>query len=314
MLVRAAGEYSGPFFPRTRRTLHYIPVRCLPYSGSGMNPWNYLRGLFRYLFRYLWPDPLLFSPRYAARKHIAVITALLGVAAIAGAVVLTPSHHSKLGGTEPDLWQSLRQRVSTRAQVDLFDDFSGGLGAWQSGQDAWQSGPGLASAWSYDKNGFVNPGSLSLLKPSMHLTDYDLDALVQIEAKGLGLVFRAVSARSYQVAELLVEGAGPMPSLVVVRYATIAGHPLRAVRTQYPKHFLADTLYRVHLEVRGDLFSLYIQGNLVDYWTDPRLTAGGVGIFCSPGEHARVPWIRVSHNTDSLGRMCSLMSSILKAP
>jgi hypothetical protein len=94
----------------------------------------------------------------------------------------------------------------------------------------------------------------------------------------------------------------------------IAGRPLRAVHTQYPKRFLADTLYRIHLEVRDDTFSLYIQGNLVDYWTDPRLTSGGVGIFCSPGEHARVAWIRVSHNTDSLGRMCSLMSSILKAP
>lgn len=110
-----------------------------------MNAWNYLRGLVRYLFRYLWPDPLLFSPRYAARKHIAVIAALLGVAAIGGAVVLTPPHH-KLSSAQPDVWQSLRQRVSTRAQVDLFDDFSQGLGAWQSG------------TWSYDKNGFVNPG------------------------------------------------------------------------------------------------------------------------------------------------------------
>src|SRR3984885_4171531 len=268
-----------------------------------MSPWNYLRGLFRYL----WPDPLLFSPRYAARKHIAVISALLGVAAIAGAVVLTPSHHKKLGGAEPDAWQSLRQRVSTRAQVDLFEDFSAGLGAWQSG-------PRQASAWAFDKNGFVNPGDLSFFKPSMHLTNYDLDALVQIEAKGLALVFRAASASSYQVAELVVEGTGPMPSLAVTRYAMIAGRPSGAVRTQYPKHFLADTLYRVHLEVRGDTFSLYIQGNLVDYWTDARLTAGGVGVFCSPGEHARVAWLRDAHNTESLGRMCSLMSSILKAP
>jgi len=267
-----------------------------------MSPWIYLRKLFRYL----WPDPL-FSPRYAARKHIAVISALLGVAAIAGAVVLTPSRHSKLGGAQPDAWETLRQRVSTRAQVDLFDDFSAGLSSWQSGR-------GPASAWSFDKNGFVNPGDLSLFQPSMHLTDYNLDALVQIEAKGLGLVFRAASARSYQVAEIQVEGDGPMPSLAVSRYAMIAGRPLRAVHTQYPKRFLADTLYRIHLEVRDDTFSLYIQGNLVDYWTDPRLTSGGVGIFCSPGEHARVAWIRVSHNTDSLGRMCSLMSSILKAP
>ena len=89
-------------------------------------------------------------------------------------------------------WEALRQRVSTRAQVDLFDDFSQGL-------DAWRSGENLSSTWSYDKNGFVNPGALSLFEPSLHLTNYDLDALVQIEAKGLGLVFRAPSTRTIKL-------------------------------------------------------------------------------------------------------------------
>ncbi len=145
----------------------------------------------------------------------------------------------------------------------------------------------------------------------MHLTDYDLDALVQIDAKGLGLVFRAASSRDYQAAKLIVQGSGPMPSLGVERYAVIAGHATRPVRTPYPERFQSDTMYRVHLEVRGDAFSLYIQGNLLDYWSDARLAAGGVGLFCWPGEHARVAWVRVSHNTDSLGRMCSLLSSML---
>jgi hypothetical protein len=100
---------------------------------------------------------------------------LLAVAAIAGAVVLTPSRRSK-----PDAWAKLKEQVANRAQVDLFDDFSTGLDDWQSGED-------LASTWSYDKNGFVNPGALSLFTPSMHLTNYDLDALVQIETKGIGI-------------------------------------------------------------------------------------------------------------------------------
>ncbi len=100
----------------------------------------------------------------------------------------------------------------------------------------------------------------------MHLTNYDLDALAQIDVKGLGLVFRAASSRDYQVARLVVEGSGPMPSLALARYAMISGQPSRAVRTPYPSRLQADTLYRVHLEVRGDAFSLYIQGNLVDYW------------------------------------------------
>jgi hypothetical protein len=260
-----------------------------------MNLWRHLRNFFAYLA----PEPSVLSPRAIARKHIAVVSALLAVAAIAGAVVLTPSRHSK-----QDPWESLRARVSKRAQVDLFDDFSTGL-------DSWESGENLASSWSYDKNGFVNPGTLSLLGPSLSLTNYDLDALVQIEAKGVGLVFRAASSQTYQAAKLVTEGSGPMPSLAVERYTVIAGRVSRPVRVRYPERFQSDTLYRVHLEVRGDSFSLYVQGHLVDYWSDPRLAAGGVGLFCSKGEHARVAWIRVSHNVDSLGRMCSLLSSVL---
>jgi len=272
-----------------------------------MNPGTHLRRLFAYL----WPEPSFVSPRYVARKHIVLVAALLGVAAIGSAVVLTPSHRGKPGQTEPDVWEGLRQRVSKRAQVDLFDDFSAGLDAWRNG-DSWQSdGKNLPGTWSFDKNGFINPGALSLFGPSMQLTNYDLDALVQIDAKGVGLVFRAASYRTYQVAKLVLAGSGPMPSLAVSRYTMIKGRVSRAVFTPYPERFQPDTLYRVHLVVRGDAFSLYIQGNLMDYWTDPRLTAGGVGLFCSPGEQARVAWIRVSHNTDSLGRMCSLLSSIL---
>jgi hypothetical protein len=256
-----------------------------------MNLWRHLRDLFAYLA----PEPTLIAPR----KHVSLIVVLLAVTAIAGAVVLTPSRSSK-----PDVLEALRQRVSTRAKVDLFDDFSQGL-------DAWRSGENLASTWSYDKNGFVNPGTLSLFEPSLHLTNYNLDALVQIQAKGLGIVFRAPSTRTYQVVRLVVEGSGPMPSLAVERYTMISGHATPSVRTRYPERFQSDTLYRVHLEVRGDAFALYVQGNLMAYWSDVRLRAGGVGLFCSPGEHARVAWVRVSHNTDSLGKMCSLLSSLL---
>jgi hypothetical protein len=264
-----------------------------------MNLWAHCRKLLAYLA----PEHSFGAyPALAgrvARKQIAVLTALLAVAAIAGAVVLTPSRRSR-----PDPWAKLKEQVANRAQVDLFEDFSAGL-------DAWQSGDNLAETWSYDKNGFVNPGALSLFAPSMHLTNYDLDALVQIETKGLGLVFRAAGLRNYQAVQVLAEGSAPMPALVVERYSVVGGQASRPVRVPCPSRFQADTLYRVHLQVRRDAFSLYIQGQLVDYWSDKRLRAGGVGLFCGPGEHARVAWIRVSQNTDSLGRMCSLLASVL---
>lgn len=255
-----------------------------------MNLWRRLRNLLAYLA----PEPSLVSPR----KHIAVIAIFLALAAIAGAVVLKPSRRST-----PDVWQGLRQRISDRAQVDLFDDFSQGL-------DDWASGENRVSSWSYDKNGFVSVGGLSLFSPSLKLRNYNLDALVQIESKGVGLVFRASSSRDYQVAKLLLEGSGAMPALAVERYAVIAGRFSRPVFNRLPQRFQSDTMYRVHLEVRGEAFALYVQGNLIDYWSDPRLAKGGVGLFCSSGEHARVAWVRVSHNTDSMGRMCSLLSSL----
>jgi hypothetical protein len=254
----------------------------------------------RKLLSYFASKPAVVSPR----KHAAVIAVLLAMAAIAVALVLTKPGHLSMPRSKPDVWQAVRQRVSQRAQVDLFDDFTQGLQAWQSGEN-------LACTWRYDQHGFVNPGALSLFQPTLHLTNYDLDALVQIEAKGLGLAFRAASIRTYQVVKLVVEGSGSMPSLAVDRYAIISGHATRAVRTRYPKRFQADTLYRVHLEVHGETFSLYVQGNLMDYWSDARLGVGGVGLFCSKGERARVAWVRVSHNTDSWGRMCSFLSPML---
>src|SRR5271165_1442185 len=265
-----------------------------------MNLW----AICRKLVAYLSPEPTYRGyPAVAtkiARKQIAVLTALLAVAAIGGAVVLKqPRHISK-----PDGWAKLKQQVANRAQVDLFDDFSEGL-------DSWQSGERIASSWSYDKNGFVNPGALSLFAPSMPLTDYDLDAVFEIEAKGIGLVFRASGPQNYQTVRLLVEGSRRTPALVVERYEVAAGKVSRRVRTRYPSPFQADTLYRAHLQVRGDAFSLYVQGQLVDFWSDNRVHPGGVGLFCGAGEHARVAWIRVSQNTDSLGRMCSFLASVL---
>lgn len=232
-------------------------------------------------------------------RFVPVITALLGAVAIAASFAFAPSHQIK-----PDFLDHWRQQIQERAQVDLFDDFSHGL-------DAWQGAEKSVATWSYDKSGLVTPGSLLLFEPSRRFSDYDVDALVQVQAKALGFAFRAVSDHSYQVAKLTIEGSGPMNSLAVVRYAVIADRPSRPVVTRYPLKFQTGTFYQVHLEVHGDTFLLYVQGKLIDYWSDSELPVGGIGLFCSPGERASVAWIRVSHNKDFEGRLCSWLSSML---
>ncbi len=250
-------------------------------------------------------------PLKSAGKHMLLITGMLALAAIAGAVVLTPARRPR-----PDFPEHLRQRVierviehvgeriSGRARVDLFEDFSQGL-------DDWRASDNRARAWTYDRNGFVRVGALSLFVPSLRLTDYDVDALAQIDTRGLTLAFRAASPRNYQAVKLLLNGSGPVRSVAVETYTVISGHPTRARVKKYPGCLPSDTVFHIHLAVRGDAFSLYLQGNLVANWSDSRLASGGVGLSCSSGEQARVAWIRVTHNTDSLGRVCEFLSSLI---
>ena len=250
----------------------------------------------RHLKAYLAPER---SGPAIARKQISLMAALLAIAAIAGAMALKPSRHP-----QPDGWGKVKQQIQDRAKVDLFEDFSTGL-------DAWQRGSNTATTWSYDKNGFVAPGALSFFEPSMRLTDYDVDALIQIESRGFGFALRAAGPKSYQAVRIFMQGSGPMRAIAVERYAVAGGKSSRATLVRCPERFAADTLFHVHLQAHGDAFALYVQGQLMDYWSDTRFHAGGIGLFCRPGEHARVAWIRVSHNADSLGRVCSLLASLL---
>jgi hypothetical protein len=234
--------------------------------------------------------------RFNLRRQLFAIGILLALTAIAGAVVLKPSRH------KPDSWDIFKKDVAKRAQLDLFDDF-------QSGLDSWESAENLTS-WSYDKGGLAIPGKLAILTRSLPLTDYDVDSVLQVVSKGMGLVFRASGTRSYQVAKLFVEGKGPMPSLVLERYAVIGGKESARVRMHCPGRFQKDTLYHIHLDVRGDSFTLFIDGQLIDSWSDSRTKSGGVGLFCTNGERALVAWVRVTHNMDATGRLCSFVASL----
>ena len=223
------------------------------------------------------------------------VTILLALTAISGAVALKPSRH------KPDSWDSLKKNIARRAQIDVFDDFQSGLDAWESVADV--------STWSYDSGGLAIPAKLALFSPSLKLKDYDVDSVAQVVTRGFGLAFRAANVSNYQVAKLTEDGSGPMPPLSIERYAVIGGRESAHVRVQCPGTFQKDTLYHIHLEVRGDAYTLYIDGRLIDSWSDLRTKSGGVGFFCGRGEKARVAWVRVSHNTDPAGRLCAFLAS-----
>ncbi len=193
---------------------------------------------------------------------------------------------------------SFKQSVFDRAAVALDEDFRSGLDDWGSRGD-------VATEWSFDATGFVRPGPLALYRPSMNLTDYQVQFLGMIDKKAMSWVVRAADFDNYYVVKLEVLKPGPLPTIGVTRYAVVNGKADTRADVLAPLDARNDMLYRVRLDVRGDEFSLYVQGQLIDAWSEPRLPRGGIGFFSARGEESRLRWVQVTHQYDMLGRLCA---------
>ena len=200
-----------------------------------------------------------------------------------------------------DRWKSLHQTILNRAAVAFADDFRSGL-------DAWDSRANLTTSWSYDATGFVQPGPLALFKPSVELSDYRFEFLGEIDQKGMGCAFRAPDLKNYYAMKLVVVKPGPVPLVHLVRYTVIDGKEGPRVNKPLPFTARPDMLYRVQVDVHGSDFTIMTQGQVVDFWSDSRLPRGGVGFFCGRGERARLRWVEVSHQYDTLGRLCAYLA------
>jgi hypothetical protein len=198
-------------------------------------------------------------------------------------------------------WNDVRESVVKRASVEIEDDFRTGL-------SSWDGAPGWAKSWTYDQSGFVRTASLALLTPSMALADYDFEFLGQIQKKGIAWVYRASSLEDYYVTRLQLSNSGPLFSAKLVRYAVIQGKESRRAELPLPLTVHADTVYRVRVRVEGPNFSTWVQGQMVDFWSDEKLRRGGVGLFSAKNEQALVRWVRVTHQQDMLGRLCAYLA------
>ncbi len=195
----------------------------------------------------------------------------------------------------------MKQSILKRAAIELSDDFRAGLGDWDGA-------PNWSNSWSYDTAGFVRPGALALYRPSLGLADYKIEFLAQIEKKSLAWAFRAADTNSYYAMKLTIQKPGPLPQVVVERYAVIKGREEPHQVTLLPMQLRTDSMYRVRVDVRGSEFTTHVQGQLADYWSDDRFRTGGVGFFSTRGEQSRVRWVEVQHQYDTLGRLCALLA------
>ena len=197
--------------------------------------------------------------------------------------------------------EALFARIQERAAIELQDDFRSGLSQW-NGVFGW------AETWSYDPTGFARPGRLALFIHSVPLTDYRLDFLAQIDNKSVNWVFRASDIRNYYVIKLLQSKSATNPAFSIVRYAVIGGREGPKMHLPLPFAAPGRRMFWVRQEIRGVDFTTYVDGRLVDTWSDPTLARGGIGFFSDSGEAAYIRSVQVAENNDILGKLCSLIA------
>jgi hypothetical protein len=200
-----------------------------------------------------------------------------------------------------DQFVNVRQTLENRAAIALDEDFRSGL-------DNWVSPGGSTTEWSFDQTGFVQPGPLALYRPSVMLADYQLQFMGLIDKKALSWVVRASDFQNFYVIKLEVTKSGPLPAIGLTRYAVINGQATDRHDVNIPLSARPDTLYAVRMDVRGSNFSVEVQGQMADSWTETRLKQGGIGFFTARGEASRVRWVQITHQYDMLGRLCAYLA------
>jgi hypothetical protein len=236
------------------------------------------------------------------QRHAPMYQKALAACLLLGAIFWAGSKTSSGGNWLTERRFEWRQALRQRAISESTDNFQAGLNQWKGAAD-W------SKTWSVSKEGFVRPGKMALYAPSTKLADYRLEFLAQVEQKSVAWAFRAEDPQNYYAVKFTITEPGPRPLAAVVRYPVIDGKRGKPVQTPVPLIVQNDVAYRMQLDVKGHEFRASIDGQVVDTWSDDRLSQGGVGFFADAGERARLYWVKLSHNTDLLGRICAALSS-----
>jgi len=178
-----------------------------------------------------------------------------------------------------------QQRVASKPSkqpkaeaIRLEDRFDAGLGNWVGG----------VSDWKVDVAG-VRPGALALFAPSLAMVDYDLEFLARIDTKSLSWVFRASDEQNYHLATISISPQGR----TFTRSSVIEDAPGLSVTTPVRQSGASKAAITVLTKVRGNDFTVSIDGETIERWSDNRLAIGGVGFLGAPDKRARLYWVRL---------------------
>jgi hypothetical protein len=153
---------------------------------------------------------------------------------------------------------------------------------------------GWVEGWAGDPAGAHVGRQITIYRPSLKLSDYRIDFKGEIETKSLGWVFRAADPENYYAMKLAIVTPGLQPKIALLKYIVVHGHETQAGRVPIDLDVKLDTQYTVRVDVRGPKFTTYVQGQLMDTWTDDQLKLGGVGFLNEREERGRIKSVSVS--------------------
>jgi hypothetical protein len=186
--------------------------------------------------------------------------------------------------------------------LSMREDFRVDLRNWQGAIDNVRDG--------WQKVGqSVRVGDMKLWKPTLALSDYNLEFQTQIEHKAVGWAFRATDPKNYYATKITITQPGSrtsLPRAEIIHYVVQDGRKIARAALPIPLSAVDDnSTYEVKVGVRGSKFTTMLNGQLVDTWADNRFRKGGVGFFSDPGEKAMLHWVSISEKENVLQRFLS---------
>lgn len=154
-------------------------------------------------------------------------------------------------------------------------------------------GSGWMTEWASDSAGSARGRQITLYRPSVGMSDYNLEFLGRIERRSLGWVFRAADSNNYYVAKLEADSSSAS-TLTVTRFAVIRGFEGLHVQRMLTLSPGDSEMLRVRLEARGPRFTVYVQNQVVEDWEDDRLKSGGLGFLTEREESGQIGSIQIS--------------------
>lgn len=135
---------------------------------------------------------------------------------------------------------------------------------------------GWSTEWAADAVGSRKGRQITLYRPSNRMSDYQFQFVGQIESKALGWVFREFDTKNYYAMKIETLRPGVM---ALTHFAVVDGRESSFNQKPLTVDARAGVAYKVKLEATGPRFTVYVQGEPVDFWTDTRLKTGAVGFM-----------------------------------